>query len=93
MLEAALETMRADINRYPTQAEGLGLLMKADPKAVTGWQGPYLGGELPDDPWRRPYVYEAPVEDTQPPKVLSLGSDGKPGGEGAAADVVNKAGV
>ena len=71
-LETALDTMRVDINRYPTQEEGLALLMQADPKTVTGWAGPYLGGALPDDPWGRPYVYEAPKAEGQQPAVVSL---------------------
>ena len=54
VLKTALDTMRVDINRYPTQDEGLALLMQADPRTVTGWAGPYLGGALPADPWRRP---------------------------------------
>ena len=92
-LETALETMRVDINRYPTQAEGLALLMQADPKTVTGWAGPYLAAAVPNDPWGRPYVYEAPKADNQPPAVMSLGADGKPGGSGASADVRNTAGA
>ena len=33
-IEAALETMRLDIGRLPTQQEGLALLMQADPLKV-----------------------------------------------------------
>jgi general secretion pathway protein G len=92
-LETALDTMRVDINRYPTREEGLGLLMQADPRTVTGWAGPYLGGALPADPWRRAYVYEPPKAEGEPPTVLSYGADGKPGGSGNSADVRNDAGV
>lgn len=91
-LETALETMRLDIGRYPTAAEGLALLSQADPKSVAGWYGPYLSGGLPVDPWNRPYVYEAPDAPSAEPKVMSLGSDGKAGGAGSAADVYNLAG-
>ena len=92
-LETALETMRVDINRYPTQQEGLVLLMQADPKTVTGWAGPYLAAAVPNDPWGRPYVYEAPKAGNLPPAVISLGADGKPGGSGNSADVRNTAGT
>lgn len=91
-LETALATMRLDLGRDPTQAEGLDLLVKAD-RAVAGWSGPYLSGGLPLDPWGRPYIYHAPVDDQQPAKVISLGSDGKVGGAGNAADIQNQAGV
>ncbi|MBU1346975.1 MAG: type II secretion system major pseudopilin GspG [Alphaproteobacteria bacterium] len=63
-LEAALETMRLDIGRLPTTQEGLTLLVAADPSTVNGWYGPYLSEKLPDDPWGRPYVYEAPTAST-----------------------------
>jgi general secretion pathway protein G len=92
-LETSLQTMELDIGRYPTPAEGLDLLVKADPKTVTGWNGPYLSGGLPNDPWGHGYVYEPPADAAHPPKVHSLGSDGKPGGEGSAADIYNKAGT
>ena len=92
-LESALETMRVDINRYPTQQEGLALLMQADPKTVTGWAGPYLGAAVPNDPWGRPYLYEPPKSEDRQPAVVSLGADGKPGGAGNSADVRNTAGT
>jgi len=92
-LETALATMRLDLGRDPTQAEGLDLLVKADRGAVAGWSGPYLSGGLPLDPWGHPYVYQAPVDDQHPAKVLSLGADGKVGGAGNAADIQNQAGV
>lgn len=92
-LETALQTMELDIGRYPTQSEGLDLLVKADPKTVTGWYGPYLSGSLPNDPWGHPYLYVAPTDSAHPPVVFSYGSDGKPGGEGAAADIYNHAGT
>ena len=86
-LQAALGTMRLSIGRYPTAQEGLGLLMKADPTAVPGWSGPYLGSALPADPWGRPYLYQPDANPDNPPVILSYGSDGAPGGEGSAADV------
>ena len=92
-LETALGTLRLDLGRDPTQAEGLDLLVKADRNAVAGWSGPYLSGGLPLDPWGHPYVYQAPSDDQQSAKVTSLGSDGKVGGTGNAADIQNKAGV
>jgi general secretion pathway protein G len=92
-LETALATMRLDLGRDPTQAEGLDLLVKADRGAVVGWSGPYLSGGLPLDPWGHPYVYEPPADDQHPAKVISLGSDGKTGGTGNAADIQNQAGV
>lgn len=90
-LETALETMRLDIGRYPTPQEGLGLLVKAD--GVSGWAGPYLSGDLPKDPWGHDYVFEPAPDPQHPAHVMSYGSDGKPGGEGNAADIRNAAGT
>jgi general secretion pathway protein G len=86
-LESALQTMELDIGRYPASGEGLALLTSADRHAVAGWNGPYLSGGLPNDPWGHAYVYDPPTDAAHPPKVHSLGSDGKPGGQGNASDV------
>lgn len=88
-LAAAIETMRLDIGRYPTAAEGLSLLNAAPGGAVASWSGPYLSGGVPKDPWGRDYLYAPPVAEGQEPKVTSLGADGKPGGSANAADIQN----
>jgi general secretion pathway protein G len=91
-LETALQTMELDIGRYPSQGEGLNLLVDApDRKAVPGWNGPYLQSGLPNDPWGHAYVYDPPTDRAHPPRVHSLGADGKPGGEGDAADIYSDA--
>jgi general secretion pathway protein G len=93
-LETALSTMEIDIGRYPTQSEGLALLIDApDRKAVPAWNGPYLSSGLPNDPWGHPYVYDPPTDRAHPPRVHSLGADGKPGGEGDAADIYSDVGA
>jgi general secretion pathway protein G len=85
-LKEALETMNLDIGRYPTQEEGLTLLVQAPGDGVANWNGPYLNKGLPDDPWKRPYVYTAPTDGGQP-IVSTLGKDGQPGGTGANEDI------
>jgi general secretion pathway protein G len=94
-IESALETMRLDIGRLPTEQEGLSLLMQADAAQVAGWSGPYLDKALPSDPWARPYIYvPPPASATGAPgapearaRVISYGADGQEGGEGVNADV------
>jgi general secretion pathway protein G len=90
-LEAALQTMEIDIGRYPAQSEGLPMLIEADRRSAAGWNGPYLSSGLPNDPWGHPYVYDAPTDRNHPPRVHSLGADGKPGGDGDAADIYSDA--
>ena len=91
-LRSALGTLRLEIGRYPTDDEGLELLVRADPQTVTGWYGPYLDDGVPMDPWGRPYIYVAPAQPDGEPQVLSLGADGEPGGEGLNADIGGRGG-
>lgn len=88
-LEATVETMRLDIGRYPTAAEGLALLNAAPGSGVANWSGPYLAGGVPKDPWGHDYIYTPPPAEGQEPKITSLGADGKPGGTGNDADIDN----
>lgn len=89
MLKGALETMRLDLGRFPTEAEGLALLNEAprDERMAGRWKGPYLDQAVPEDPWGRPYRYSLPGPAGQPFALYSMGADGKRGGEGADADV------
>ena len=88
-LSATLDLFWIDAGRYPSQEEGLGALVKA-PKAVGAWKGPYLkGAAVPADPWGRPYIYRFPGQDGRPYDLLSLGADGREGGDGENQDVTN----
>lgn len=89
MLRGALETMRLDIGRYPTEQEGLELLVDApaDRRLSTKWSGPYLDEDLPLDPWKNPYQFSARPSESRPFSLYSHGADGQAGGEGFDADV------
>lgn len=87
-LDKSLELFKLDVGRYPTTEEGLEALVKR-PGSVNGWAGPYLKGGVPSDPWGHPYRYTSPGPNGGI-EILSLGSDGAPGGEGEAADIRNK---
>lgn len=89
MLKGALETMRLDTGRYPTQEEGLALLVEqpSDAKLSQRWKGPYLDDGLPDDPWGNAYQYSPKSNGTHAFALFSLGADGKTGGDGYDADV------
>ena len=90
-IATALDTMRLDIGRYPTEAEGLGLLVEKPSQEVSGWFGPYLEGDVPTDPWGRAYVYKLSEGDqagfANRPYVYSLGADGEQGGNGLDQDL------
>jgi general secretion pathway protein G len=89
MLRSSIESLRLDIGRYPSAAEGIALLSKppADAALAMRWRGPYLDDALPLDPWGNPYQYGLPGPDGQGFALYSFGSDGQRGGEGDARDV------
>lgn len=84
-LEKALDQYRLDIGNFPSQEQGLEALMVA-PAGVSKWQGPYLKKPVPPDPWGNAYIYSV-SENGKEIDITSLGSDGKPGGDGDAKDV------
>lgn len=89
LLRGAVETMRLDINVYPTEEQGLRLLSSppTDAALAARWKGPYLDGAVPLDPWGNPYVYKPSATSGQPFALYSLGADGKPGGTGNDQDL------
>lgn len=89
MLKGALQTMRLDISRWPTEQEGLALLTTkpANADAARGWAGPYLDEAVPQDPWGQPYQYSPQPSGDNPFTLYSFGADGKAGGEGQDADI------
>lgn len=87
LFETALDTYRLDTTRYPTTDQGLQAL-REKPHGVERWDGPYLPKEVPVDPWGNPYQYRSPSDHGEY-EIVSFGADGRPGGEGEDADVVN----
>ncbi|MGC4053621.1 MAG: type II secretion system major pseudopilin GspG [Paludibaculum sp.] len=85
----ALGAYKLDTGNYPTTEQGLQAL-RVRPQNVNQWQGPYLPQDVPLDPWKNAYIYKFPGEhEPSEPEIVSLGSDGQPGGEGIAADLVS----
>jgi general secretion pathway protein G len=87
-IEQALEMFRLDMGRYPTTDEGLDALVlpPSDPRLSANYpDGGYIN-RLPDDPWGGPYQYLFPGEHGRF-DVFTLGADGRPGGDGPAADI------
>ena len=89
-IENALDQYRLDMFNYPTTEQGLEALVTApagDAHADQYRSGGYLRA-VPVDPWGRPYQYRQPGEHGAI-DIFSLGADGKAGGEGVDADIVN----
>lgn len=86
-IDKALQAYRIDMGRYPESGEGLAALVRSDANDPR-WRGPYLKGELPNDPWGMPYQYRIPSQ--QPGKdyeLFSFGRDRVAGGTGDDADI------
>lgn len=87
----ALELYRLDNFAYPTESQGLSALVERpsiEPLPPNWKVGGYLK-KMPLDPWGRPYIY-VPSSDGFGYEIISLGSDGKPGGQGVSADISSK---
>jgi general secretion pathway protein G len=88
-LATALDLFFLEIGRYPTESEGLNVLVTRSP-SIERWNGPYIQqSSIPLDPWDRPYEYNVPGQN-RPYEIVSLGSDGREGGTGDAADITNR---
>ncbi len=84
----ALSLYRLDNFVYPSTEQGLEALVtkpSGQPDAPN-WKG-YLD-RVPKDPWGRPYQYQHPGQHGEV-DVFTYGADGRPGGDGEAADVGN----
>src|SRR5512145_838442 len=86
-LGKALDQMRLDTGHYPSMEDGLEALVTR-PANEPRWDGPYLSKSVPLDPWGNPYVFRSPGEHGEY-DLISFGKDGKPGGDGEAADITN----
>lgn len=88
MLHHAVAQFKMDTGRYPTQEEGLNILIEK-PADVTNYQeGGYLDSTtVPKDAWGRDFIYIAYPESGKPYVIVSDGADGQEGGEGYDADL------
>jgi general secretion pathway protein G len=84
---AALDSYFLDTGQYPDTQQGL-LVLRNKPDGVAKWKGPYLQKEVPLDPWGNPYQYRSPGRNGGY-EILSLGADGKEGGENENSDITS----
>jgi general secretion pathway protein G len=83
-----LDLYKLEVGRYPTSQEGLQALLTA-PAGTSNWNGPYWKkATLPKDPWGNEYKYVSPGQHGAY-DIVSLGADGKEGGEGANKDITS----
>ncbi len=83
----ALDMFKVDNGTYPTTEEGLkALIANPDSEKYPNYSssGYFKDNKLPKDSWGRDFIY---INDDGKVELISLGSDGKEGGSGEAADI------
>ena len=56
---SVLDMYKLDTGTYPNGEQGL-LALVERPAGVASWNGPYVKGAVPVDPWTHPYTYRSP---------------------------------
>jgi general secretion pathway protein G len=86
-IASALDLFELDNGFYPTTAQGLEALVE-EPSAAPlpmRWNGPYVKGAVPKDPWGHRYLYRCPsLRSGADYDLFSAGPDGV---EGTADDI------
>ena len=89
LAKAQVQTLADKVQQYQgdtgTLPGSLGDLVKS-PGGAAGWLGPYAKDAELKDPWNHPYIYTVPGE-KGPFDLVSLGADGKAGGDSVNADI------
>ncbi len=91
-LETALKLYRLDNSSYPSTEQGLQALVSppVSGRLPSSWReyGYLEKRKVPADPWGNDYVYLSPGIHNDF-DLISFGADGKQGGTGKDADIVN----
>lgn len=85
-IESILDIYKLDVGSYPTTDQGLRALVER-PTSVPNWNGPYVKGNLPVDPWNHPYVFHDPS--SRSGHDYDLCSEG-PSGTGGTDEICNQ---
>ncbi len=80
-----IEMYKLEVGRYPGSLQDL---LKQPAGTEGKWNGPYIKEPDLKDAWNNDYRYTIPGQN-KPYDLVSLGADGKEGGEGENRDVSN----
>lgn len=81
-----LDLYKLDVGAYPATDQGLRALTEP-PAGIATWNGPYVKGGVPVDPWNRQYVYRSPS--ARAGRDFDLCSEG-PSGTGGDQEICNQ---
>ena len=79
-----IEMYKLEVGKYPDSLQSL----VKQPAGVDKWNGPYAKDADLKDAWGNDYRYTVPGQG-KPFDLVSLGADGREGGEGENRDVTN----
>jgi general secretion pathway protein G len=85
-ISSVLDLFKLDVGGYPTTDQGLRALVER-PTEANNWNGPYVKGNAPVDPWNHPYVYRNPS--ARAAHDFDLCSEG-PSGSGGDQEICNQ---
>ena len=81
----ALKSFKLKYGKYPSTEEGLKALIKNPDHYSNYPKNGFLDSKkVPKDPWNNDYIY---INDEGEVNIISLGADGKEGGNGENADI------
>ena len=88
-ISAALKMYRLDNGSYPTSEQGLAALSARPTLAPVpaNWSPNGYLEQVPVDPWAQAYSYKSPGASGGGFDIVSMGKDGKPGGQGVDEDI------
>ncbi len=89
ILHSSVNQFKMDMNRYPSEEEGLLALIEEPMDSEQGWEpGGYLETtDIPTDGWSNELVFELDPPSGKPFVIFSYGADGEEGGEDYDADL------
>ncbi|MDP6360359.1 MAG: type II secretion system major pseudopilin GspG [Planctomycetota bacterium] len=90
-LEEALDEFKIDHGNYPTTEQTLEALVKEPDSGTLEGKYPEDGylDYIPKDPWGNEFYYSYRSDSENPIEIISLGRDGKEGGESEDKDLIN----
>jgi general secretion pathway protein G len=89
-LHTAINQFHMDSGRWPTEDEGLRILVQQPADAANWPPGGYIETtEVPKDAWGHDFIFQLYPESGKQFVIKSLGADGQVGGEGYNADLLS----
>jgi general secretion pathway protein G len=87
-LHFAVNQFKMDTGRYPTEEEGLIVLVEPPLEEEDYQPGGYLETtDIPQDGWGQDFEYRRWTDSGKPFEIISYGADGEEGGEGYDKDL------